>query len=88
VVLEAAAAGVPAVGSDLGGIRETIANGETGFLTPERDVAALAARMGALLADQYLRQRMGEAARRRVEQKFDIVRQTAALEALYDGLLA
>ncbi len=88
VVLEAAATGVPAVGSDLGGIRETILDGETGFLTPERDVAALAARMGELLADAALRRRMGAAARRRVEREFNIVRQTAALEALYDGLLA
>lgn len=86
VVLEAAAAGVPAVGSDLGGIRETIVDGETGFLVPERDPAALAARMGTLLADEGLRRRMGTAARRRVEQEFDIVRQTAGLEALYDGL--
>ena len=88
VVLEAAATGVPSVGTDMGGIRETIVNGETGFLVPERDTAALAARMGELLADAGLRQRMGAAARLRVEQKFDIVRQTAALEEIYDGLLA
>jgi glycosyltransferase involved in cell wall biosynthesis len=84
VTLEAAAMGVPAIGSDLGGIRETILPGETGFLVPERDPAALAARMGELLSDAGLRRRMGAAARRRVEQKFDIVRQTAGLEALYD----
>jgi colanic acid/amylovoran biosynthesis glycosyltransferase len=84
VTLEAAATGVPAIGSDLGGIRETIMDGETGFLLPEREPEALAARMGELLSDTELRQRMGAAARRRVEQKFDIVRQTAGLEALYD----
>jgi colanic acid/amylovoran biosynthesis glycosyltransferase len=88
VVLEAAATGVPAIGSDMGGIRETIVNGETGFLVPERDTAALAARMGELLADKELRRRMGEAARRRALEKFNIVRQTAALETLYDGLLS
>jgi len=84
VVLEAAATGVPAVGSDLGGIRETILDGETGFLVPERDAAALAARMGDLLSDEGLRRRMGAAARLRVERAFDIVRQAASLEALYD----
>lgn len=84
VVLEAAATGVPAIGSDLGGIRETIVDGETGFLVPEREPAALAARMGELLADVGLRHRMGVAARRRVEREFDIVRQTVSLEALYD----
>jgi colanic acid/amylovoran biosynthesis glycosyltransferase len=88
VTLEAAAAGVPAVGSDLGGIRETIADGKTGFLVPERNVEALAARMGTLLADGELRRRMGEAARRRVEQEFDITRQTARLEDIYDEVRA
>jgi len=84
VTLEAAATGVPAIGSNLGGIAETIADGETGFLVPERDPTALAARMGELLADTGLRRRMGVAARRRVERDFDITRQTAALETLYD----
>jgi colanic acid/amylovoran biosynthesis glycosyltransferase len=84
VTLEAAATGVPAVGSDLGGIRETIRDRETGFLVPERDPAALAARMEALLADEALRRRMGEAARRRVEREFDITRQSAVLEEIYD----
>lgn len=88
VTLEAAAARVPSIGSRLGGIRETIADGETGFLVPERDVAALAARMGQLLTDAGLRQRMGEAARVRVEQQFDIVRQSAILESLYDEVRA
>ena len=77
VMLEAAATGVPGIGSRLGGIPEGIADGETGFLVPERDPEALAARIGALLADPALRQRMGQAARRRVERQFDLIRQTA-----------
>lgn len=84
VTLEAAATGVPAVGSNLGGITETILDQETGFLVPARDATALAARIGELLSDAALRQRMGAAARQHVAQNFDIVRQTAALEALYD----
>jgi len=88
VTLEAASAGVPAVGSNLGGIRETIADGETGFLVPERDSEALAARMGELLANEPLRRQMGEAARRRVEREFDITRQTARLEEMYDEVRA
>ena len=78
VMLEAAATGVPGIGSQLGGIPEGIADGETGFLVPERDPEALAARIGALLADPALRRRMGEAARRRVERQFDLIRQTAS----------
>jgi colanic acid/amylovoran biosynthesis glycosyltransferase len=87
VMLEAAATGVPGIGSRLGGIPEGIADGETGFLVPERDPEALAARIGALLADPALRRRMGEAARRRVERQFDLIRQTATLETLYDSVV-
>jgi glycosyltransferase involved in cell wall biosynthesis len=87
VLLEAAASGVPAIGSRSGGIPEGIADGETGFLVPERDSAALAARMNDLLDDAALRSRMGRAARAMVERRFDLHRQTEMLEAHYDGFL-
>jgi glycosyltransferase involved in cell wall biosynthesis len=86
-MLEAAATGVPGIGSSLGGIPEGIAEGETGFLVPERDPQALAARIDLLLGDAALRQRMGQAARLRVERQFDLVRQTALLETLYDEVV-
>ena len=87
VLLEAAASGVPAIGSRVGGIPEGIADGQTGFLVPERDPAALAERLAALLDDRNLRARMGAAARAHAELRFDLGRQTAALEEMYDGLL-
>jgi glycosyltransferase involved in cell wall biosynthesis len=88
VSLEAAATAVPVIGSDIGGIPEAVIDGETGFLVPERDDAGLASKIGRLLADQTLRQRMGTAARRLVTQKFDLVAQTRVLETLYDEALA
>ncbi|MDE1895806.1 MAG: glycosyltransferase [Rhodospirillales bacterium] len=88
VMLEAAASGVPGIGCRVGGIAEGIAEGETGFLVPERDPEALSVAMGTLLANPTLRLRMGEAARRRMEQHFDLTRQTAALEDIYDGVLS
>ncbi|GAN80449.1 glycosyltransferase [Acidocella aminolytica] len=87
VMLEAAATGVPGIGARVGGIPEGIAEGETGFLVPERDADSLAIAMGTLLANPPLRHRMGMAARNRVEHLFDIRRQTAALEDIYDELL-
>lgn len=87
VLLEAAATGLPCVGTRVGGIPESIVEGETGFLVPERDSEALAIAIGTLLANAPLRQRMGAAARRRVEQFFDSRRQTAYLEDIYDVLL-
>lgn len=87
VLLEGAASGVPGIGTRVGGISEGIVEGETGFLVPERDVESLSIAMGTLLANPPLRQRMGAAARVRVEQFFDIRRQTAYLEDIYDALL-
>lgn len=87
VLLEAAASGVPGIGTRVGGVPEGIAEGETGFLVPERDIDSLAIAMGTLLANPPLRQRMGAAARSRVEQSFDIRRQTAYLEDIYDAVL-
>ena len=85
VVLEAGALGVPVVGSRTSGIPEAIEDGITGVLTPERDVAALAAALVSILNDKARRARMGEAARLLMEQRFDQRRQTAELETIYDG---
>jgi colanic acid/amylovoran biosynthesis glycosyltransferase len=87
VLLEAAATGLPIIGSRVGGIPECILEGRTGFLVPERDEAALAERMGELLEDAAKRRQMGTEGRALVERRFDIHRQTEALENLYDTLL-
>jgi colanic acid/amylovoran biosynthesis glycosyltransferase len=87
VLLEAAATCLPTLGSRIGGIPEGVVDGETGFLVPERDAGALAARMRTLLSDPELRGRMGAAARTRVEQRFDLHRQTRLLEEWYDTAL-
>ena len=87
VLLEAAATGLPIVGSRVGGIPECILEGKTGFLVPERDEDALARRMAELLEDPVRRHRMGAAGRALVEDRFDIDRQTAVLESFYDSLL-
>jgi len=88
VLLEAAATGVPAVGTRHGGIPELIAEGQSGYLVAERDSEELAARMEELLADGARRARMGRQARAWVEARFDIRGQTAKLESFYDGVLS
>ena len=88
VLLEAAATGVPIIGSRVGGIPECIVDGESGFLVPERDEEALARRMAELLEDPVRRRSMGAAGRALIEDRFDIDRQTAALENFYDSVLA
>ena len=84
--LEAAATGVPVIGSRVGGIPEAIDDGETGFLVPEQEPAALAASLRRLLADAALRHRLGAGARVKVAAQFDLLRQTSRLEEIYDSL--
>jgi colanic acid/amylovoran biosynthesis glycosyltransferase len=86
VLLEAAATGLPTIGSRIGGIPEGVIDGETGFLVPERDPRALAASIRALLADPDLRLRMGATARTLMERRFDLHRQTGLLEDWYDAV--
>lgn len=61
--LEAAACGTATVASDSPGLRESVVDGETGFLVPHGDVAALAERLSRLLLDSSLRDRLGRQAR-------------------------
>ncbi len=68
--LEAMACGIPVVGSRVGGIKTSVADGETGYLVPPKDPRALARRLLPLLSDAALRDRMGRAARRRVEERY------------------
>jgi glycosyltransferase involved in cell wall biosynthesis len=85
VFLEAQACGVPVVSYRTGGIPEAVADGETGLLATERDVDGLADRLQTLLTDDGLWLRMSACGRRRTAEQFDLARQTAALEDIYDN---
>jgi glycosyltransferase involved in cell wall biosynthesis len=80
VVIEAAAAGVPAVVCDFTGGRETVRDGDTGRVVPRRDAGALAAALEELVADGRLRRRLGDAARERALAAYDRPRLWSALE--------
>ena len=71
VGMEAMACGVPVVISDIGGIRDIIADGETGYLCKSGDMAAFTAKLDVLVADTALRARMSAAARARALGQFD-----------------
>lgn len=62
-IMEAAACATPSVASNAPGLRDSVRDGETGFLVPHGDIDALARKTHILLADQELRRRMGESAR-------------------------
>ena len=87
VVLEANAAGVPAIGTRIYGITDAIVDGESGCLVPPRDRAALAECMRALEGNAALRERLGRAARERALRDFAPADLSRALLALYDEML-
>lgn len=71
-LLESMNHGVPVVATSVGGNPEVVQHGETGFLVPPRDSRALARRIVQLLHQADLRSEMGESARERVRENFDI----------------
>ena len=82
------AASRPVVVTDVGGAREAVIDGETGYIVPAGADQAMAARIIALLENPEQAQAMGERGRRRVEQRFSCAAQLAATQVLYDRLLA
>ncbi|MCC6264008.1 MAG: glycosyltransferase [Bryobacterales bacterium] len=83
-LIEAAMAGLPAVATDAGGVREVIRDGETGFVVPARDAAALGEAMRRLAGmPAEARGEMGEAARRNAVERFSLSETAARWEALY-----
>jgi glycosyltransferase involved in cell wall biosynthesis len=79
--LEAMAHGRPVVAGDVGGLRDLVVDGETGYLVPPRDVGALRRALERLLADRELRSRLGAAGRERARTHF-------SWEAVTDATLA
>jgi glycosyltransferase involved in cell wall biosynthesis len=71
VPLEAAAAGVPAVGYRVTGTMDAVDDGRSGLLVETGDVVGLATALRTLLADEGLRSRLGDQARERVEREFE-----------------
>jgi sugar transferase (PEP-CTERM/EpsH1 system associated) len=87
-LLEAMAAGLPVVATEVGGNREVVVPGETGLLVPAGSPAALAEAMLTVLQDPDQARRMGGAGRRRVEERFGLPSMIRGYEQLYLSLLA
>jgi glycosyltransferase involved in cell wall biosynthesis len=82
-VIEAQAAGVPVVATPVGGIRETVVDGETGWLVPPRDVDALAERINWCLDHADEAHGVAAEAKRRVVERFSVDRMVGETLALY-----
>ena len=98
--LEAMACGTAVVASAVGGIKEVVVDGETGFLVPleqmkespfdplkpEKFSRDLAGKINQLLKDRQLREKFGKAGRKRVEEKFSWSTIAQKTKALYESL--
>jgi L-malate glycosyltransferase len=87
-IMEAMAAGLPVVASNVGGIPELVEDGRTGHLVQPGDATALADSVIALLQQPQRLEEFGRAARRKVEQSYSFDRMVGQFEDLYERKLA
>lgn len=87
VFLEAMAVGLPVVATTVSAVPEVVSDGETGWLVPPGDPAALADALAEALADADERRRRGEAGRRRLLERFALPRMMAEVRSVYDEVL-
>jgi glycosyltransferase involved in cell wall biosynthesis len=87
-ILEAMRAGLPVVASRVGGIAESVQDGETGFLVDRGDIEGLRRRLIEILNDAGLRARMGRSGRERYECQFRLEHTMEKTMAVYQDLIA
>ena len=85
-VLESMASGIPVVATRVGGIPEAVIDGRTGFLVDSRDHGSLADRLIQLLTSDTLAKEMGDSARKRVQEDFNMEKMIRATEEAYKEL--
>lgn len=85
-IIERVASGMPVIATRHADIPEIVKNGRNGYLVPEKDVAALAQRIGFLARHPQLWQKFGRFGRRLVEKSFDAAKQNRIRERLYTFL--
>jgi glycosyltransferase involved in cell wall biosynthesis len=86
-IIEALAAGRAVVATAVGGVRDVVDDGETGYLVPPGDTEALAERLGRLARDPAQREAMGREGRERVLRRYAVERLVGDVDDLYQELL-
>jgi glycosyltransferase involved in cell wall biosynthesis len=86
-LIEAMAAARPVVSTNVGGVRDVVADGVAGLLTPSGDAAAFAGALRAVLADEPRRVAMGQAGRASVSPAYTVRRLLSDIDRLYTGAL-
>ncbi|MBM2845528.1 MAG: hypothetical protein HW407_840 [Bacteroidetes bacterium] len=88
VLIEAMAMERPVVSTNCDGVLDIVVDGETGLYVQPRRADELAVALMQLIADPLLRDQMGKAGRKRVEDLFDQRKQISTLEDIYEELLS
>jgi glycosyltransferase involved in cell wall biosynthesis len=86
-ILEGMRAGLPVVATDVGGIPETVRDGQNGFLVPRGDPEALRVALQRLITDGSLRERFGQVSRKRYEVDFTAQRMFDQTREVYNLVL-
>lgn len=86
-LLEAMAAGLPVIATEVGGNAEVVADGVTGLLIPPRDADALTRALERLLADPSWANELGKNARRQVEANYSLERLGREINGIYEKLV-
>ncbi|MGB3669656.1 MAG: glycosyltransferase family 4 protein [Phormidesmis sp.] len=87
VLMEALAAGLPVVSTQIAGNSDLVENGINGYLVPPGDTVLMAEHIKTLLDDADLRSRLGAAGRQKIEEDFDIQREVLRLYQVIDSAL-
>jgi glycosyltransferase involved in cell wall biosynthesis len=82
-LIESLSSGVPVVSTDVGGVRDVVKDGESGFLVPKGDAAAFAASVAKLIESPALRTRMGTAGKEDAIVRYSYKRLSSDIVSLY-----
>jgi glycosyltransferase involved in cell wall biosynthesis len=86
-IIEAQATNIPVVVTDVGGVRDIVLDGETGFIVPPRDIESFAEKLKILVTDEKKRKKMSQNGWKFVEEKFHYKTLAKNMEQLYRMLL-
>lgn len=86
VLMEAQATGLPVVATDVGSVTQVMADNQSGYIVPSRDVKAMCDKIEYLVRNPQLWPAMGEAGRRHVEERYDIKKLNQRLATLCQEL--